>query len=332
MDRPVVGINFLHCKGNVMKLTLAGWITAAGLSFASCLQVAAAADAPLTKITVGVIPIIDTAPLYLGVKQGFFKEEGLDVVIESGVGGAALVPGVQSGSYEFAFSNLVSLMIARDKGLDLKVVTNGVSTTGSRTNDYAGVVVRADSPITNAAGLSGKRVSSNTLGNIADTAIRAAVDKAGGNSSTIKFTELSFPNAAAALDNKQVDAVYLLEPFLSSARANGGRVVSYLYADMNPKMDISGYFTTGAMVKSRPDLVKKFQAAMNKSLKYSQAHSAEVRAIVATYTKIPKEVLDKIVLPEWRVEMNRDAMKQLGAAAFKYGAVSAEPALGALLP
>jgi NitT/TauT family transport system substrate-binding protein len=286
---------------------------------------------PLTKITVGVIPIVDTAPLYLGVKQGFFKEQGLDVTIESGAGGAALVPGVQSGSYDFAFSNLVSLMIARDKGLDLKVVTNGVSTTGSRTNDYAAVVVRGDSPITTVAGLSGQRVSSNTLGNIADTAIRAAVDKAGGNSSTIKFTELSFPNAAAALDNKQVDAVYLVEPFLTSARANGSRVVSYIYADMNPKMDISGYFTTGAVLKSKPDLVKKFQAAMNKSLQYSQKNSAEVRSIVATYTKIPKDVLEKIVLPEWRVEIDKESAKQLGAAAFKYGAVSAEPKLDALL-
>ena len=288
--------------------------------------------ADLTKITVGVIPIVDVAPLYLGVKQGFFRDEGFEVAIESGAGGAALVPGVQSGSYDFAFSNLVSIMIAIDKGLPLKVVTNGVSTTGSMTNDYAAMVVRDDSPIKNVAGLSGMRVSSNTLGNIADTAIRAAVDKAGGSSSTIKFVELPFPAATAALDNKQVDAVYLVEPFLTAARASGHRAVSYLYADMNPKMDISGYFTTEDVVKNKPAMVKKFQAAMNKSLQYAQSHGAEVRAIVATYTKIPKDVLDKIVLPVWRVEVSPEAMQTLGAAAYKYGALSAPPKLGPLLP
>jgi NitT/TauT family transport system substrate-binding protein len=288
--------------------------------------------AELTKITVGVIPIVDVAPLYLGVKQGFFKDEGFEIAIESGAGGAALVPGVQSGSYDFAFSNLVSIMIAIDKGLPLKVVTNGVSTTGSTTNDYAAVVVRDDSPIKTVAALSGMRVSSNTLGNIADTAIRAAVDKAGGTSSSIKFTELPFPSAAAALDNKQVDAVYLVEPFLTPARSTGHRVVSYLYADMNPKMDISGYFTTQDVIKNKPAMVKKFQAAMNKSLQYAQTHGPEVRAIVATYTKIPKDVLDKIVLPVWRVEVSADAMQTLGAAAFKYGALSAPPKLGSLLP
>ena len=313
-----------------MNFRLNRFLLAAGLCMSALSPSAQSAE--LTKITVGVIPIVDVAPLYLGIKHGFFKEQGFEVAVESGAGGAALVPGVQSGSYEFAFSNVVSLMIARDKGLDLKVVTNGVSTTGSTTNDYAGVVVRGDSPITGAAGLSGMRVSSNTLGNIADTAIRAAVDKAGGKSSTIKFTELPFPSAGAALDNKQVDAVYLVEPFLTAARAKGDRVISYIYSDMDPKMDISAYFTKADMLKDKPDMVKKFQTAMNKSLEYAQTHGSEVRSIVATYTKIPPDVLAKIVLPVWHVQMSEQALKRLGAAAHKYGALKTEPKLEPLLP
>lgn len=302
----------------------------AGLSLSALLPVAHAAD--LTKITVGVIPIVDVAPVYLGVKQGFFKEQGLDVAIESGAGGAALIPGVQSGSFEFAFSNVVSLMIARDKGLDFKFVTNGVSTTGSKTNDYAGIVVAGDSPIKDARGLSGMRVSSNTLGNIADTATRAAVDKAGGNASTIKFVELAFPSALPALEGKQVDAVYLVEPFLSVALAKGHRVVSYIYADLDPKIDISYYFASAAYAKSKPDMVRKFQAAMNKSLQYATANPAEVRGIVATYTKIPPEALARIVLPVWNVDISKTSYQILGAAALKYGAVATEPKLDALAP
>ena len=313
-----------------MTFTLSRRAVAVGLCALAAAPLSQGAD--LTKITVGVIPIVDVAPLYLGVKQGFFKDEGFEVAVESGAGGAALVPGVQSGSYDFAFSNYVSIMIALDKGLPLKVVANGVSTTGSKTNDYAAIVVAKDSPIKNAADLSGKRVSSNTLGNIADTAIRAVVDKAGGQSSTIKFTELPFPSANAALENKQVDAIYQVEPFLTAARNSGNRVVSYLYAEMNPKMDISGYFTTEDVIKNKPEMVKKFQAAMNKSLQYAQTHGAEVRAIVATYTKIPKEVLDKIVIPVWNVEVSRESMQTLGAAAQKYGAISGPPKMPALLP
>src|SRR6476469_727340 len=72
----------------------------------------------MTKITVGVIPIVDTAPIWLGVKKGFFKDEGLDVTVQPTTGGASSVPGVVAGSYDFAFGNYVSVMVARDKGLD----------------------------------------------------------------------------------------------------------------------------------------------------------------------------------------------------------------------
>ncbi|HEV7576930.1 MAG TPA: hypothetical protein VGO85_12870, partial [Caldimonas sp.] len=84
--------------------------------------------------------------------------------------------------------------------------------------------------------------------------------------------------------------------------------------------------------RSNPELVKKFQAAMNKSLQYAQEHPADVRAIVASYTKIPVEALAKVVLPHWRTDISKDSLRIIGAAAYKYGAVSAEPKLDELAP
>src|SRR5690606_19632350 len=84
----------------------------------------------LTPVTVGVIPIADTAPIYVGDAQGFFADEGLDLTIETATGGAAIVPAVVSGDYQFGFSNQLSLMVAADKGLDIKMVSSAVATTG----------------------------------------------------------------------------------------------------------------------------------------------------------------------------------------------------------
>src|SRR4051794_39052484 len=71
---------------------------------------AGTSDAP-RQVTVGVVPIADVAPLYLGVEQGFFSERGLDVQVVTGQGGAALVPAVVSGEQDFAFSNTLSLLV-----------------------------------------------------------------------------------------------------------------------------------------------------------------------------------------------------------------------------
>jgi NitT/TauT family transport system substrate-binding protein len=71
----------------------------------------------VTTVKVGVIPIVDVAPVYLGVKQGFYKKRGLDLTLETSQGGAAIVPGVVSGQFEFGFSNTTSLMVARSRNV-----------------------------------------------------------------------------------------------------------------------------------------------------------------------------------------------------------------------
>lgn len=307
-------------------------LSACGTGAATSPSTSPGAKAPLAKVSVGVIAIVDTAPIYLGKAKGFFSDQGLDLNMQTASGGAATVPGVVSGSFNFGFSNLVSLMVAKEKGLDLKVVANGDSTTGDAQKDFGGIVVPNDSPIKSAADLAGKKIAVNNLANIADTTIRNDVDKAGGDSSTIKFSEVQFPDAAAALANKQVDAAWLVEPFLSSALANGNRVATYNLVAMDPKLDIAGYFTTGAYIKQNPEIVKKFQTAMNKSLTYAQDHPDEVRTTLLSYTKIPAAATAKVTLPAFRAEFSQQAAKELGAAAVKYGTLTKAPDLKALLP
>jgi NitT/TauT family transport system substrate-binding protein len=223
-------------------------------------------------------------------------------------------------------------MVAKDKGLDLKLVANGASTTGEKGKDIGGVVVPAGSSIQSPKDLAGKTVSVNNLSNIGDTTIKSVVEKAGGDPSSVKFVEVAFPDAPAALANKQVDAAWILEPFLSKAVAEGGKIISSNFVDMSPELDIAGYFTKADTIKGKAELTQKFTRAMNKSLEYAQAHPQEVRDIVGTYTKIDEATRAKIVLPRYRVEFNKDAFKTLGDAAAKYGTLSKAPNAGDLLP
>ena len=50
-------------------------------------------DGGPTTLKVGVIPIADVAPLYLGMKQGFFEDEQLTIEPQLAEGGAAITPG-----------------------------------------------------------------------------------------------------------------------------------------------------------------------------------------------------------------------------------------------
>jgi NitT/TauT family transport system substrate-binding protein len=284
------------------------------------------------KVTVGVIPILDVAPIHLGKEKGFFADRGIDLTLESGQGGAAIIPGVVSGQFQFGFSNMTSLILAKSKNLPLKVVAAGNSSTNVDGKDFSAVVVKANSPIKSAKDLAGKTVSVNTLNNVGDTTVRESIRKAGGDPSTVKFVELAFPDMPAALEKGQIDAAWIVEPFVTIVKSQGARIVASNLVDTAPHLMIASYFTSEKLISEKPELVKAFTEAMNQSLEYADAHPDEARAIVATYTKIDKGLLDHLILPKWSTEINQESTQKLVDLAAQDGLISDKIDLSTLLP
>lgn len=282
-------------------------------------------------IAVGVMPLVATAPIYLGEEKGFFEEHGIDLDLVSSEGGAAQVPSVISGELDFAYSNIVSVMVARDQGLDIRLVTNGASTVSEAPAETA-VVTPSDSDITGPRDLAGATVSVNTLENIGDTSISFVTGEDGGDPSTIEFMEIPFPQAPAALANGQVDAAWVAEPFLTQALEEGNEVVTYNYVDTHPELDIGGYFASTQIIEAEPELVDDFHAAMNQSLEYAQQNPEDVREIVGSYTEIDEEIRAEMILPAFKTEFSHEAAELLGETATNLGTLSEPPNLDEMLP
>ncbi len=284
------------------------------------------------KVTTGVIAIVDVAPIYLGKKQGFFSKRNIDLTLQTAQGGAVIVPSVLSGQYQFGFSNVTSLLLAQANGLPIKMVANGVASTGQVGKDFGGVVVKGESPIKTAADLAGHKVAVNTLKNIGDTTVRASVRKAGGDPKAINFVELAFPDMGAALQAGRVDAIFVVEPFLTLALNQGARIVASNYAEPAPNLTVATYFTSNQLIGSNPDLVKRFKEAMQESLQYADSHPDDVRAVLADYTQIAADVRAKLTLPKWPPDVNRASVQTLADLAMGDGLLTKAPDLNALLP
>ncbi|MCM4079770.1 ABC transporter substrate-binding protein [Paractinoplanes hotanensis] len=285
------------------------------------------------QVKVGVIPIVDVAPIYLGQQKGFFKSRNIELTMESGQGGAAIVPGVVSGQFQFGFSNFTSLLIAQTKNVPIKTVANGVASTGEQGKDFGAVMVKADSPIRTAADLVGKKVSVNTLKNIGDTTVRESVRKAGGDPKNINFVEVPFANAPAALEEGQVDAVWVVEPSLTQVKAAGGRMVASNYVDAAPNLSVAAYFTSAKLAGEDADLVKRFTEAINESLTYADGHPDEVRGVLGSYTKIDEKTRAELTLPKWPTEINKESVDTLAKLGGQDGIFDgATPDVAKLLP
>ncbi|MDT9700678.1 ABC transporter substrate-binding protein [Streptomyces sp. P17] len=285
----------------------------------------------VTTVTVGLIPIVDVAPLYLGQEKGFYEKQGLKLKLTTAQGGAAIVPAVVSGQYQFGFSNMTSLMIAQSNNVPVQAIANGIASTGEDGKDFGGLTVKNDSAVKSPKDLEGKKVAVNTLKNINETAVRESVRKAGGDPDKVQFVELAFDQMPAALDAGQIDAAMAVEPALATIKSQGGREIASSLVDVAPDLTVAMYFTSTQYAQENPGLVKKFQDATAESLAYADTHPDEVRQIVTTYTKIPPAVLEQVTLPKWPADANRASIEKLMQLGEDDGLFKTTPDLDKLL-
>lgn len=284
-----------------------------------------------TKISVGVIPTADMAPLYLGIQKGFFKEEKLEVTPQQAESGAAIVPSVVSGSNQIGYSNFVSLLTAKDKGLPVQALAPAASDGDDPEKDVSQVVVKKGSPIKDAKDLAGKTIALNSLKNLGEVVVRESVAKAGGDPDALKFTELPYADMNAALEQGRVDAIWQLEPFLTSAKADGAVRILSTFVDAVPNSTLGAYFTTTKYAGENKDVVERFDRAIGKSLEYAAAHTDEVRDVVEDTLKVPASTAKTMNLPVWTAKMDQSTVQPLADLAKKYGVISKDPDLNALL-
>jgi NitT/TauT family transport system substrate-binding protein len=283
------------------------------------------------QVTVGMLPVISTAGLYVGIEEGFFADRDIELSIETGQGGAALIPAVASGQMEFATSNPVSLLQARDQGLPLRVVAHWTSVYAEGEEDPNGVIVKPDSGITRAADLAGKRIAVNTLNGMGQLTIDEAIRQDGGDPSAVTYVELGFPDMPAALEAGNVDAVWIGEPFKTSLLAAGNVVASYSSKSV-PGHPTTMFFTSEQLIVSDPDLVEDMTDALEDTLEYVEENPDAVRAAAVAELGVPQEVADAVMLDETGTDLRRPQIERLGELMVDAGLLEDEPDVDGLLP
>jgi NitT/TauT family transport system substrate-binding protein len=282
-------------------------------------------------LNVGVIPIADVAPLYLGIDKGFFKEQQLTIKPQLAEGGAAITPAVVSGDFQIGFSNTISLLIAASEDLPVQIISQGVLGGKSEEDAWADLLVLKDGPIKEPKDLEGKTIAVNTLKNICEVTIKASLEQEGVAVDTLEFTEVPFPDMNAALEAGRVDAACVVEPFVSQGKAGKARGIAPFYVRTAPDLTVATYFTSTQYAEENADVVDRFVQAMNKSLTYAESHPDEVRKVLLDYTEIPPEAAEAIKLPVWRPDLNEPTIEKLSELSVKYGLIEEQPDLEELI-
>lgn len=285
----------------------------------------------LAPVVVGALPIVDVVPLYMGVEAGIFEDHGLDVTIQFGQGGAAIIPAIIAGEFDFGYSNVVSILVAHENGLPLQVVSNGSTSSNNPGTDTTEVAAMPDSGITDVLDLQGRTVAINALDNFGDITIRNSIEATGGDPDSVEFVEVPYPNMPAHVDAGDVDAAWTTEPFRTQILQAGGVIVASPMTDMAENFDSAYYFSSLEVIEQDPEVVDAFAAGLAESFELAMSDDAATREAIIAFNELEPGVAEEIALPQWFAEVNREGVETLAAAAIEHGVLTREPDYAALL-
>jgi NitT/TauT family transport system substrate-binding protein len=264
---------------------------------------------------------VPSAFVAFGMAKGFFAEQRLKINLQSSQGGATTVPALVSGKIQVAGSNVVSLLIAASKGLPVEAIAPGTSAHGSGQKDFGALMVAKGSSIRDVKELAGKTVAVNTLNNIAEVVVKASLQKSGVDPARVKLREIDFPEMAPALAKHDVDAAFLIEPFVTIARRAGDRIVDYSYVTTEPHLQVGAYAVSRKFAKENPDAVKRYRAAVGATATYLMAHQDEFRTFLAKQAKTPAKLAAAMQLPTFTTKLNTASMQRTAGLVQRFGLV-----------
>lgn len=259
-----------------------------------------------SEITVGVLPVVDYAAVYLAEDMGLFEAEGLDVTIEPVAGGAAAIPTLVAGETDVAIVNWVSFMYAVQEGLPITAVAEAVRATPG----FTGIYVMPDSPIQGPEDLAGATVTTNQLDNIISLTTSVVADSLGVDSSSIDYLEMPLPNFVSAMADGTVDAAWLVEPLATVGKqTQDARLVMDVYQGPTEGLPVGGYAVTTEFAQQNPNTVAAFTRAIQAA---SEAADDEaVREILPSYTELTPELVDQVTLPQYMSEIDASALQRV---------------------
>jgi len=213
---------------------------------------------------------------FVALEKGYYAKQNLDVNIVRGQGSADAVKQVAAGSAQIGFADAAAVILAR--GND-QIPTKLVAIVYAKPPHA--VYVLKDSGIAKPKDLEGKKLADTAFSAVPK--LFAAYAKAAGiDAAKVTWLVASSDTLPAMLTTGRADGIGQFtvgEPLLAKAAAPK-QVLALSYADAGLDLYSNGIIASDNIIKSNPDMVRRFVAATMQGLKDAIANPKEAGEIM----------------------------------------------------
>lgn len=245
-------------------------------------------SAAATPLRVGYIPIIPMTQLYVLSGEGWAKEAGLDLTLTSFQSGPAMIQALASGTLDVAYVGIGPVMIARSKGVAVKVVAaNVIDQVALIGRGPFAAVASASSPAEGFAAFRAAqgrpaKIASLPAGSVPDTVLRYwAQEVAKIPASDLQIVGMGDEQVQQALLSGAVDGASILEPTLTlvQTRLPDARIVAKA-GSLFPQQPGAILAVTEAAIKRDPAAVAALVKLHIRATAFANANPDRTAVIV----------------------------------------------------
>ena len=263
--------------------------------------------------------------LDVGIASGVFKKHDLEIEPVTFSGAAKLQQALTSNDIDLGLST----------GQDLGFIVKGLPAMTIAATSNAPVetvmLVGYDSPIKAAADLKGKKVAvSNIRGYPSWLTIELSKHQGWGPDGMTLVPTGSQSASIAVLKTKQVDAwAGDIGTAIEMEEAHEARILLN-FRDYVPPFMNTALYATNALIKSQPDLVRRFVEAWFDNIAWARAHRQETVAFLEPVLNLKPATIDRIyavLMPTQSTDGRFDpqAMATMRRAVVDLGILDSEP-------
>jgi NitT/TauT family transport system substrate-binding protein len=243
---------------------------AALLAAAACAFTApAAVAADKIQLQLNWFHLADHSPIYLALKRGYYKEEGLDLTVLRGSGSADSAKKIDLGQSDVGISDAPTILTAISKGANLRMVAVVYDKAGNN------IFFRKSAAIKSPKDLAGKKIAVPP----ADShrvlwPAFAAIN--GVDPQSVTLVNVKPEGKQAIVAANEVDGAFdLYTSYAIWEKVLGkGEVGHLLWADFGLPIYGHTYFVNNETIRKQPKLIERFLRATHKGWRDAKADPA----------------------------------------------------------
>ncbi len=262
-------------------------------------------SAEAVSVQIGMLKLTSSAPLFIGIEKGFFKEENIDAQAKWFEAAQPIAVATAAGSVDVGATGITASLYNMVAGGQKLVI---VADKGREQQGYSSsaLLVPADSAHKSIEELKGKKIGITQTGSTYHYMAGRMLEKHGLGLQDVELVPLnSIKGLMEALKSKQVDAVLLNEPNITTVVSEGyGKAIAQVGDEI--EYQTSGIFFSPKLAENK-DAAERFLKAYAKSTRYYYdavltkqdgkivpgANYDEVIQIIAKYTDQDPEMIKK---------------------------------------